>query len=389
MFNRRTPSWLRFFGSLPIALGFMLLTTAASPQAAAQAPATQSGLHGYWVCYEFNGAGNTDYYSGVFPYAPDNQVEAITGFENYVAITYHEPKRIPTCPFYATEAQAQAALDQHVKIAKNRAVQTGWRPTAAVPSSAASPAPSPSAKPAPAPSTDEVTFSAPSESVYGYCSELAADYTLYITLVFNLEHVTPQKVSGEFHALIQKTYGQNESAYCPAQHSDASVLATARQHDLDDLKRSTPKTRTLKIVMVDWKPTPDLISTAPAPKPANAAPRPTPALDAYQQALAAQRPNGVAAAETMFCYADGAQRGGGGQAQIYVSKVFAAASTAQVGSAFQVYLRGAHPDVIISTATCPMAQDADTLQGTRQEYIENQRKISTRNVVEVDWKGGQ
>lgn len=393
--NTRTSPWLRFVGSLPMILGVMLLTATVFPRrAAAQTPAAQSGLHGYWVCYEFNGAGQTDYYSGVFPYTADNQTAAMTGFENYVATTYHEPKKIPTCPFYGTEAQAKAALDQHVKIAKNKVVQTGWTPTAVGPSSAASPAPAaattaapPAARPAPAPGTDKVTHSNPPGPAHGYCSEMTADYTVYVTQVFSLEHVLPQKVSGEFHAFIQKTYGQNVSDYCPAQYGEPSLLTAARQHDLDDFRRTTPRTRTLNIVDVDWKPTPDAVAAAPAPQPAAATP--TPALDAYQQALAAQRPRGVAAAQTMFCSADGAQRGGGGKAQIYVSKVFAAGSTTQAASAFQSYLSGAHPEVIVSPATCRSAPDADTVQGTRQEYLDTQRKIPTRTVVEVDWKGGQ
>ena len=224
---------------------------------------------------------------------------------------------------------------------------------------------------------------------FAFCWEIAADYSVYITPVLDLGNgVEVQRVNRDFHAFIQERYNANASAQCPAARDHAGADRD-RQDQIDQLKRTTPKTRTLKFVDVEWKPAAATHSAAKAPTAIPSAPKPS-ALDAYQQAMAAQRPNGVAASQQVFCHADGAHSGGGGgQAQIYVSKVFAAAATAQAGVAFQTYLRGAHPDLTISTATCQTAPDADTLQGTRADYIANQKKIPTRAVVEVDWKGGQ
>lgn len=404
MINRRAPRSLRFLGSLSAAMVLTFLTAHAAAWTTPRPPLNGSGTQftkGFWVCYEFNGAGHTDYYSGVIPYTPTNQTDVTIGFENYVAATYHEPKQIPTCPYYTTEEQAKTALAQFVKNAKGKVVQTGWTLTGVVPPSAASAAPpatatappappasSPAPKPAPAPGADKVYNTGSSTTRYMYCWTILGDYRSFFTPTFSLDGVNPQKVNLDFVAYIRKTYGGNPSAECDASIS-TSASDAAQQNKMDELTRSTPKTQHLTITNVEWKPAAAPAETpAPASQGVPSAPKPS-AMDAYQQAMAAQRPNGVAASMQMFCYATGAQPGGAGKAQIYVSKIFPAAPTSQPGVAFQTYLRGAHSGQIIGTATCPTAPDADTLQGTRQEYLDNQRKIPTRAVVEVDWKGGQ
>lgn len=220
---------------------------------------------------------------------------------------------------------------------------------------------------------------------YAFCWEVSPDYTVYITPTLILENVNVQSVSNDFAAFIRKTYGVNQSPQCPGARDQATSDAT-RQRQIDDLKRTTPKTRVLKFVDVDWKPIPQAADGS-APKPPSAPPPSSHPPDAYQKALEAQRPAGVAAALITFCYATGAPSGGGGPIHVYVTPVFASSpTTAQVGNAFQTFLRGAHPGENIAQATCSTAPDADTLDGTRQEYIAHQRQIPSRAVVEVDWK---
>ena len=384
MFKDRSPHVVRVLAWSIVAVSFSAVASAAAPSSGQQA------TKAYWVCYEFNGAPNKDYYSAVFVDTPDHFAESLKAFGKYVAATYHEPDRIPTCPEYFSEQQAEAALKQRVSLAKGRAVETGWTPTGVAAPADALPVPPPAqqtpAVPAHPPAEDKHHDpNAPTPTYYGFCWEVAGNYTAYVTPVWNLDNVNKQRVSIDFHAFIQKTYGQNASAYCPADSEAAA--ASARQDQINEFRRTAPKTRTPKIVEVDWKPT-TMVAEAPAPKPPAASPPPTPALDAYQQALAAQRPKGVAAALSTFCYATGSAAGGG-PVHVYVTNVFASAPAAQYGSAFQTYLRGAHHDENIGTGMCAAAPDADTAQGSRQEYIANQRRIPTRTVVEVDWKGGQ
>jgi hypothetical protein len=372
-----------------VALSVSGVTSPAAPSSGQQAPTASNA--GYWVCYEFNGPPNKDYYSAVFVDTIDHFTASMKAFGKYVAATYHEPDRIPTCPAYHSEAQARAALEQRVALAKGRAVETGWTPTGIAAPAAAPPATPPAQQAAAVPAHPPVQDrhfdpNAPAPAYYGFCWEVAGDYTAYVTPVWSLDNVNKQHVSIDFHAFIQTTYGQNESAYCPADAGQAKA-AGARQDQIEEFRKATPKTRTAKVVEVDWKPTTNA-ADAPTPRPAAAAPPPTPALDAYQQALAAQRPKGVAAALSTFCYATGSPAGGG-PVHVYVTKVFSSAPAAQYGRAFQAYLRGAHHDENVGAGMCATAPDADTAQGSRQEYIASQRKNPTRAVVDVDWHGGE
>jgi hypothetical protein len=219
---------------------------------------------------------------------------------------------------------------------------------------------------------------------------------VYITPNANLDKVNVQTVNRDFVAFILKTYGVRTSAQCPAARDEAALNRT-RQSQIDDLKRTVPKTRTVKFVDVDWKPAPIVADATSASKPA-ATPPPTPALDAYQKALAAGQPRSNAAppdkpatAAMTFCYAIGTPTAssGGKQSHAYVTKLFSSPAGAQADTAFQKSLSSAHPDENISRAVCQASTDTDSLQGTRQEFIADQRKVPSRAVIDVDWKGGQ
>jgi len=376
-----------------------------APEARQQAATQQA----YIVCYQFNGAPKTDYYSDPFP-DTGNFSKFVNDFDNYVDATYHAGKHIPTCVYYKDQADAVAALRQKVSIAKTKVIETHWRssdPAAPTPVQS----PSMGAQPkGPDKSPSNPNAGAGNASAYAFCWEIDGDYTVYITPVLKLDKVN---VQGDFGAFIQKTYAVNARPACPTMRDQAEV-ERSRQDQIDELKRATPKTRVLKFVDVAWTPPSTPATTAPAQTGVPSAPQVNP-LDAYQKALEAQRPNGVAAPGSsagaraagatqaaattaakpatapMFCYAIGSPSSSSAshQSHTYVTKVFAGAATAQPGAAFQTFLRNAHRDENISPGTCSTAPDADTLQGTREEYIATQRKTANRTVVEVDWKGGQ
>ena len=240
-----TDRGIRFLLAATVVAGLTSIVLATAPEAGEQASQQM-----YVVCYQFNGAPSTDYFSDPFPGTADDLARFVNGFDDYVAATYHVGKHIPTCVYYKDQAEAVAALKQRVSIAKNKVVETHWKPSD-------SPVPTP---------------------------------------------VQPQA------------------------------------------KTAAP-------------------------------PGATPAAASAKQTL------------PMFCYATGSLSSG--VAHTYVTKVFPGSPMAQPGAAFQAFLRNAHRDESIGVGTCSTALDADTLQGTRQEYIANQQKMRNRTVVEVDWKGGQ
>ena len=393
MADRRIGHFL-LTSSLVAGLTSIVFVTA--PEARQQAASQQM----YIVCYQFNGSPSTDYYSDPFP-DTGNFSKFVNDFENYVDATYHVGKRIPTCVYYKDQAEALAALRQKVSIAKTKVVETHWKsPDSPAPTTVQSPTMGAQPK-GPDKSPDNPNAGAGNTAAYAFCWEISADYTVYITPVLKLDKVD---VQGDFSAFIQRTYGVNARPECPTIR-DQVVVGRTRQTQIDDLKRTTPKTRVLKFVDVDWTPPSTPATATPAQTGVPSAPQPN-ALDAYQKALAAQRPNGVAAPGSpassgaagatqaaaptpakaattpMFCYATGSpsSSSAGTQAHTYVTKIFPGSATAQPGTAFQTFLRNAHRDESIGAGTCSTAPDADTLQGTREEYIANQRKMANRTI---------
>ena len=180
-------------------------------------------------------------------------------------------------------------------------------------------------------------------------------------------------------------------------------------------------------IMTDW--TPDkhqaLMAEAaknPVPAPAAVAEKKTPppsaAQTAYEKALAAQRPQTVspeqlaAAAKTpasaphpdgaptaramapppsvekyQFCYTTGSPSRGPGQSHYYVTQLFpVTAADPHRANAFETYLRGQFRQDSISGSSCSTPGPANAQESARRGYIENQRKIPNRAIVELTWK---
>lgn len=184
------------------------------------------------------------------------------------------------------------------------------------------------------------------------------------------------------------------------------------------------------VVMTDWAPgkhealMAELAKNPPPPPPTAAPaakknPPPSEGQTAYEKALAAERPRsvtqeqlaagtktpapspnrasaipastapsaGTTAEKYSFCYSTGSPLRGPGQSHYYVTQLFpTSAADPRRGSAFGAYLHGQHPQESISSSWCSTPQARSTEESARRSYIENQRKIPNRAIVELTWK---
>jgi len=177
-------------------------------------------------------------------------------------------------------------------------------------------------------------------------------------------------------------------------------------------------------VMTDWTPgkhealMADAAKNHAPPPPAPAAkrtpPPPLAAQTAYEKAMAAQRPHSVSQAQLaaakagagitpatgqasglsastsekyVFCESTGSPYRGTAQSHYYVTQVFAAsAGHSHPQDAFKAYLHGAHPQEDISSSSCSTPGPRSAVESTRRSFMENERKMPNRAIVELAWQ---
>jgi len=399
----------RCSGSIALLSAFVVIASVGHARAAT--PARAAGqLTRYFVCVEKvltnGGKSVTDYFSDVvsFTKVPPGPLDAT--FADFVAAKYGV-KGSPACVQVASEQDGRQQLAK-MQSPDRKAVLTGWKydPAAA---NAPAPAPAPPAAPRGRGKGDNVSSGPPADvQLFLFCWEIAADYTVYITKV--VAHPTPlaqiQRIPAEYSDFIAARYGVKTSASCPASRFSQAELEAQRTREIAQIRRGSPKAR---FVEVDWTPKPQDAPPAPgrgATNPAPAAPAPN-ALDAYNKALAAQRPASntgaaapapVAAAakppapavETFsYCYAYGTPQGPGNgkprRQHFYVTPIFARTAADQPGGDWQKFIRAAHTDEGFN-ASCSAPQPRAAVEKARTDQVASMRKLANFDVVDVDWK---
>lgn len=180
-----------------------------------------------------------------------------------------------------------------------------------------------------------------------------------------------------------------------------------------------------KAIMTDWTPDKHAALMAEAAKnpvlpPSTAAEKKAPPLaaqTAYEKAMAAQRPQAVSQAQLaaaskaatppkpsttatagtasapstgekyIFCESTGSPYRGKAQSHYYVTQIFPAPiGNTHPQDAFKAYLHGAHREEDISSSSCTHPGPKSAEESTRRSYIENQRTMPNRAIVELNWK---
>jgi hypothetical protein len=394
-------------------LSALIVTALAAPANAA--------VTGYYVCTADastdGGKTSTTYLSEVIPNTGFRPGQ-ITGFREFLAQTY-KINTTPRCFERSTEAQARDFM-RTTSPGVNK-VMTGWKFTAA---GTPTPAPSPTGQVA-APQQDSSkilpgTTKAPSDALQGYCFQYTKD-KLFITKTFLYNRPNGDGVDQEFSAYVSKTYGTPAyaSSRCAAVRVDASRVESLRQNEISELKRYP----NLQLVEFEWAPAPKPEPPAQTAAPATPAPN---ALDAFNKAVAAQRPAsntapqpapGAAPQQTAratpapvapkatpapasppsapevstysYCYAYGTPpplNGRAAKQHFYITKSFPAATSANLNRDFAAFLTAEHPAESMN-ASCLSPTALDQADKGRQDAITLRRKQTTTfDVVEVDWK---
>lgn len=250
----------------------------------------------------------------------------------------------------------------------------------------------------------------------GWCWEASNDYVAYFSRVETYHVGQISGVEQEFAKFIEKTYGlRGVSASCFGSYYPGQA-EIVRQRTIDDIKRSAPAKFPVKFVELDWAPAPT--AAAPAAAPAQSAPTApaASAQNAYEKALAAQRPRSVgssapprartadadadvaprlaaavvtqAAPTYSYCSANGtptARSKGPVHQHFYVTQPFPLAAGQHPDGAFQNFLRAAHPGEIF-TARCSTAGPLATVENSRRVNIGGKQKNPYFDIQEVRWQ---
>lgn len=412
---RRLPAWL-----VLASVALFLPTCAPAALARASAPLSPPpDTEGWYIC----ALGN--YFSDIFaaPDTMDSFRDMTAQFQQFVLSQYKSQApshAVSSCNRYLSQRLAQNALS-NFNNGKN--VLTGWKygttaAPAAAPGQPGAAAPPMAAAGSP-PSPDQLRFCWVSETSpadpYNNAGRPA-----YFTAMFAADQDHAAAGGSLFAKYIEKKYSvpYHGPSYC-------SGGTTALQARIAYVKQHGGAA-----VMTDWTPDKhealmaELAKNPPSPPPAapvakKTPPPPSAAQEAYEKAMAAQRPQSVsqaqlaAAAKTpapgssrapatpaaaapsagttgekyMFCYSTGSPYRGTASSHYYVTQVFPApAGNSHPQNAFGAYLHGQYQRESISGHYCSTPASMSVAESTRRSYIENQRKIPNRVVVELNWK---
>ena len=78
----------------------------------------------------------------------------------------------------------------------------------------------------------------------------------------------------------------------------------------------------------------------------------------------------------------------GGSQHYYLTPLFASEPSARPADAFQISIRGAHPDESVQSAYCTPPKPMSDAQAQRQRDLDAKRHNKANTVVEVNWKPG-
>ena len=397
---------------LLFALMAMLVATP-MPSARAADWLDQAVTQGFFVCGLDNGAATapTLYFSDVIADTGLAPSALATRFTDYVAANYKLAKRPATCAPYRTEAEARAAVKEQVARQGSKVVETGWKLGGSATPSGSLAASQP-AKPKGKTKEDGLGSTSAERSIF--CWTITPDYIVYMSKLADLPAaVISSRLSQQFDAFTAKTYGTTPGGRCQVTMPDEGNRL--RQAEIDQLRKGSAR---VKFVEFDWSPTAE--PTAAPAKPAAPTTAAPSAQDAYEKALAAQRPRsnteatspakpatpspapaaatstaparpaGAAASANLYayCYANSTQRPSSGPVQqhFYVTPIFPVAPDANVSEAFQNFMRSEYPTENVGRPSCTNGIPQNNADAARRGMLAGRRGTPNVTVTELTWK---
>jgi len=218
-----------------------------------------------------------------------------------------------------------------------------------------------------------------------YICEAMEGNTSYFSDIF-LGPGDADAVSKAFSQMLATKYSYTGRVSCPIAYKTPEGLKRLQDQHKPYAAQRAQQGR--KIVETGWtyNDAPSLSPVAsPVAEKAPTPPRPAGRSDADDDAPAA---NGGPLYS--YCWVFGFPKQRGSQQQhYYLTPLFASEPSGHPADAFQVSIRGAHPDDSVQSAFCTSPKSRNSAEAERQHDLDVKRKNPVYVIVEVNWKPGK